>query len=203
MPSRTQPQALPTPQRKACLAAATPERGDIVDIGASCLRGVYVNKLKDTLAAIAEIRASTLQPEDHLLFGMDVHLVVDHRDKIRDTYHSCDDVFRNFFVNGLRNANKLLGYNLFDERDRDFMAELKEEPTTRHRFFICAKKDIPMDKGNVISKGQEIDWLSSHKYESRMFVSCAARWLDCQYLVRPRTKLDEFEDHDSGISGVN
>ncbi|KAJ3476229.1 hypothetical protein NLG97_g9195 [Lecanicillium saksenae] len=373
MPSRIQHQALLAPRRKPSLAAATPEHGDILDIGGSCLRGVYVDKLKDTLAAITESRdtptlpdellyddkglliwnqiisipqfyqthdeialfnlnsaeiirhvpenvtmidlgsgdtnkvdhllaefesmrvpatylaldisktsldqsiaslvanhsgpdtvvkcgglwgtfenalehigkiksprmflslgsvlcndpwptalghlrnwAATLRPEDRLLIGMDGHLVADHRDKIWDAYHSCDDLFRAFFVNGLRNANKLLGYKLFDEQDWDFMAELEEEPTTRHRFFLRAKKDIPMGNGNAISKGQEIDWFDSHKYgEQDVRLMCCKAGLTVikswaapgsdfrQYLVRPRAKLDEFEDHDSGISGVN
>lgn len=119
--------------------------------------------------------ASTLQPDDRMLIGMDGHLVADQRDKIWAAYHSCDKLFRDFFLNGLKNANKLLGYNLFVEQDWDFMAELEEQPTTRHRFFLRAKKDIPLQedgriisKGEedekIISKGQEIDWFDSHKY---------------------------------------
>lgn len=108
--------------------------------------------------------AATLRPEDRLLIGMDGHLVEGHRDKIWAAYHSCDDLFRQFFVNGLKNANKLLGYELFDENDWDFLAEMEEEPTTRHRFYIRAKRDIPMQKGAAIPKGQEMDWFDSHKY---------------------------------------
>lgn len=151
-----------------------------------------------------------------MLIGMDGHLVADHRDKIWDAYHSCDELFREFFVNGLKNANRLLKYKLFDEQDWDFMAELEEEPTTRHRFFIRAKKDIPMDNGDVIPQGQEIDWFDSHKYSERdvrlMCSKCGLTVIKSwaapgsefrQYLVRPRAQRDELEDHDSGISGVN
>lgn len=100
-----------------------------------------------------------------MLIGMDGHLVADDRDKIWAAYHSCDDLFREFFVNGLNNANKRLGYTLFEEQDWECMAELEEEPTTRHRFFIRAKRDVPLPEYNtVIPNGQEIDWFDSHKY---------------------------------------
>lgn len=100
-----------------------------------------------------------------MLIGMDGHLVADQREKIWAAYHSCDQVFREFFNNGLNNANKILGYKLFHEKDWEFLAELEELPTTRHRFFLRAKKDIPLrDDDSVISKGQEIDWFDSHKY---------------------------------------
>lgn len=126
--------------------------------------------------ALSHLRswASSFRPNDYLLIGMDGHLVADHRDKIWDAYHSSDDLFRRFFVNGLNNANKLLGYKLFDENDWDFCAELEEEPTTRHRFFIRAKKDIGMRDDKVIPKGQEMDWFDSHKYgENDVRLMCA------------------------------
>ncbi|OAA79323.1 DUF323 domain-containing protein [Akanthomyces lecanii RCEF 1005] len=161
--------------------------------------------------------ASTLRPEDRMLIGMDGHLVADDRDKIWAAYHSCDDLFREFFVNGLNNANKRLGYTLFEEQDWECMAELEKEPTTRHRFFIRAKRDVPLPEyDTVIPNGQEIDWFDSHKYgEQDVRLMCGKAGLTVikswaapdsnfrQYLVRPRCERDDFEDHDSGISGIN
>lgn len=126
--------------------------------------------------ALAHLRrwGATLRNDDLLLIGMDGHLVANDRQKIWDAYHSCDDLFRKFFVNGLNNANKLLGYKLFDEKDWDILAELEEVPTTRHRFYIRAKQDIPMEGGSVIAKGQEMDWFDSHKYgEEAVCLMCA------------------------------
>ncbi|OAQ96187.1 hypothetical protein LLEC1_02264 [Akanthomyces lecanii] len=161
--------------------------------------------------------ASTLRPADRMLIGMDGHLVANDKDKIWAAYHSCDDLFREFFVNGLKNANNRLGYTLFEEQDWEFMAELEKEPTTRHRFFIQAKSDIPLPEyGTIIPQGQEIDWFDSHKYSgqdvelmcSKAGLTVIKSWAApnskfCQYLVRPKCDRGDFEDHDSGISGID
>ncbi|KAM3500494.1 hypothetical protein MY11210_009513 [Beauveria gryllotalpidicola] len=169
-------------------------------------------------AALGHLRrwAAELRPEDRLLIGMDGHLVAGNRDKIWAAYHSCDDMFREFFLNGLNNANKLLGYKLFKEQDWDFKSELQENPTTRHRFFMRAKKDVQLPGGdNVISSGQEIDWFDSHKYgEQDVRLMCSKAGLTVlqswaapgsefrQYLVRTRSEHDNLEDGDSGIAGI-
>ncbi|OAA42402.1 DUF323 domain-containing protein [Beauveria brongniartii RCEF 3172] len=169
-------------------------------------------------AALGHLKrwASELRPEDHLLIGMDGHLVAGNRDKIWAAYHSCDDMFREFFLNGLKNANKLLGYELFKEQDWDFNSELQEKPTTRHRFFMRARKDVQLAGGdNVIYMGQEIDWFDSHKYgEQDVRLMCSKAGLTVlqswaapgsefrQYLVRTRSEHDNLEDGDSGIAGI-
>ncbi|EGX93134.1 DUF323 domain-containing protein [Cordyceps militaris CM01] len=159
--------------------------------------------------------AAVLRPDDKMLIGMDGHLAADQRDKIWAAYHSCDDKFRNFFLNGLTCANKLLGYKLFDEQDWDFIADLEDRPTTRHRCFMRANKDVSKDDGSVIFKGQEIDWFDSHKYgEDDVRLMCSKAGLTVikswapkgsefrQYLVRLKGDGDGFEDCDSAISGI-
>ena len=53
--------------------------------------------------------ANTLRPDDLLLVGMDGHLVKNDRDKIWAAYHSCDELYKQFFLNGFEHANRLAG----------------------------------------------------------------------------------------------
>jgi EasF-like predicted methyltransferase len=109
--------------------------------------------------------ADALRSNDLLLIGMDGHTLPGNKDKIWDAYHSCDDLYHKFFLNGFKHANRLAGEEWFHEEDWEFLAQLEEEPTTRHRFFFRAKKDVKLEKmDRVIQKGEELDWFDSHKY---------------------------------------
>lgn len=107
--------------------------------------------------------AGILREDDFLLVGMDAHLVPRDNEKIWAAYHSRDDLYRKFFLNGFNHANRLVGETWFREEDWNFEAEL--ENPTRHRFFFRAKRDIKLGrKGRKIAKGEELDWFDSHKY---------------------------------------
>lgn len=108
--------------------------------------------------------ASALRPDDLLLIGMDGHILPNNREKIWDAYHSCDDLYHTFFLNGFKHANQLAGEEWFHEEDWEFLAQLEHEPTTRHRFFFRANKDVKLKMGRTIKKGEEFDWFDSHKY---------------------------------------
>lgn len=108
--------------------------------------------------------AHELRPDDLLLVGMDGHLLPRDEKKIWNAYHSCDDLYKRFFLNGFDHANKLAGEEWFREEDWDFLAQLEEKPTTRHRFFFRARRDIELKMGRSIKKGEELDWFDSHKY---------------------------------------
>lgn len=109
--------------------------------------------------------ANTLRPNDLLLVGMDAHLLPNDKEKIWAAYHSCDDLYREFFLNGFKHANLLIGENWFHEEDWDFLAQLEDQPTTRHRFYFRAKREIKINKlGRTIEEGEEFDWFDSHKY---------------------------------------
>lgn len=113
-----------------------------------------------------KIWAGVLRPTDLLLIGMDGHMVPAHREKFWAAYHSREDLYKRFFLNGFDHANRLLGQNWFREKDWDFLAELEEEPTTRHRFFFRAKRDMHIPQiGRTIKKGEELDWFDSHRYD--------------------------------------
>lgn len=109
--------------------------------------------------------AQTLRSDDLLLVGMDAHLLPKDEKKIWGAYHSCDDLYKKFFLNGFEHANKLAGDKWFREEDWEFLAQLEASPTTRHRFFFRAKRDIELKKlGRTIKRGEELDWFDSHKY---------------------------------------
>ena len=109
--------------------------------------------------------ANTLKPNDLLLVGMDAHLVPKSRDKIWAAYHSRADLYKQFFLNGFDHANRLMGEEWFREEDWEFLAELEKEPTTRHRFFFRARRDVHLNKiDRTIKQGEELDWFDSHKY---------------------------------------
>lgn len=109
--------------------------------------------------------ANTLRPDDLLLVGMDAHLIQKDEEKIWAAYHSCDDLYKAFFMAGFDHANKLLGEDCFKEEDWEFLAQLESEPTTRHRFYFRAKRDVVINKiGRTVLKGEELDWFDSHKY---------------------------------------
>lgn len=108
---------------------------------------------------------AVMRPSDLLLVGMDAHLAQDYEHKIEQAYHLRKDLLRDFFLNGFRHANDLLGQPLFQEEDWEFCCALERSPTTRHRIFLRAKNDIRCDMlDRVIKTGEEFDWFDSHKY---------------------------------------
>ncbi|KAH7157719.1 histidine-specific methyltransferase [Dactylonectria estremocensis] len=161
--------------------------------------------------------ANALRTDDLLLIGMDGHVLPNNPTKIWAAYHSCDDLYREFFLNGFEHANRLAGDKWFKEEDWDFLAELEDQPTTRHRFYFRAKRDISLEKiGRLINKGEEFDWFDSHKYgEDSVRLMCYKAGLIVdevwqapnsefrQYLVRRKGDKDQRDDADSAVSGVN
>ncbi|KAK5995123.1 Ergothioneine biosynthesis protein 1 [Cladobotryum mycophilum] len=161
--------------------------------------------------------ANSLRPDDFLLVGMDAHLLPTDKDKIWAAYHSRNDLYRQFFLNGFEHANRLIGEKWFREEDWDFLAQLEDEPTTRHRFFFRAKQDITIHKlGRTISKGEELDWFDSHKYgEESVRLMCHKAGLSVvevwqapnsefrQYLLKTKGEREQTDDGDSAVSGLS
>ncbi|KAF5599246.1 hypothetical protein FPCIR_2476 [Fusarium pseudocircinatum] len=161
--------------------------------------------------------ADALRPDDLLLIGMDGHTLPNNKEKIWNAYHSCDDLYHKFFLNGFKHANRLAGEEWFREEDWELLAQLEDEPTTRHRFFFRAKKDVKLKKmSRIIQKGEEFDWFDSHKYgEDNVRLMCYKAGLSVidvwqapgsefrQYLVRRKDSKDQRDDADSAVSGVS
>ncbi|UKZ76506.1 hypothetical protein TrVFT333_004212 [Trichoderma virens FT-333] len=160
--------------------------------------------------------AKALRPNDLLLVGMDAHLLPNDKDKIWAAYHSRDDLYHQFFLNGFDQVNKAIGEEWFQEEDWDFMAQLEDKPTTRHRFFFRANKDVTIHKlGRTIKQGEELDWFDSHKYgEESVRLMCHKAGLSVisvwqapnsefrQYLLKMKGEQDQRDDGDSAVSGV-
>lgn len=110
---------------------------------------------------------AVMRPDDLLLIGMDGHTAKDQKIKLWNAYHSRDDLYRRFFLNGFNHANGLLGGKVFQEEDWELCAKIEEEPTTRHRFYFRSRREINncgvMER--TILAGEEFDWFDSHKYE--------------------------------------
>ncbi|RCI16836.1 hypothetical protein L249_2701 [Ophiocordyceps polyrhachis-furcata BCC 54312] len=156
-----------------------------------------------------------MRPDDLLLIGMDAHTDPVDADKIWAAYHSRGDLYRRFFLNGFKHANRLVGEEWFREEDWAFGAQLESKPTTRHRFFFRAKRDVKLGKiDRVIPEGQELDWFDSHKYnEENVQLMCSKAGLSVldvwqapnsqfrQYLLKIKDR-DQPEDADSAVAGV-
>lgn len=159
--------------------------------------------------------AEQMREDDLLLVGMDGHLVQQHREKIWAAYHTSGELYKKFFLNGFDHANRLVGQNWLTEDDWTFEAELEEHPTTRHRFFFRANRDIRLDTSDrTIRAGEEFDWFDSHKYGERdVRIMCAKAKLEVievwcapgsefrQYLLKRRSE-DKDSDRDSAVSGL-
>ena len=115
-----------------------------------------------------------MRPGDLLLIGMDGHMAEGHKEKLWKAYHTREDLYRKFFLNGFDHANRLIGHRLFREEDWDFCAELESQPT-RHRFYFRSKKRLECAALNrVIERGEELDWFDAHKYdENSVQIMCA------------------------------
>lgn len=118
---------------------------------------------------------AVMRPGDLLLVGMDGHMATDQGEKLWNAYHSREDLYRKFFLNGFNHANRLLGEQVFKEEDWEIHAEIETEPTTRHRFYFRSNKSFRCGVINrTIHAGEEFDWFDSHKYgESSVQIMCS------------------------------
>jgi len=116
-----------------------------------------------------------MRPGDLLIAGMDAHMAEEFQDKIEAAYHAREDLYRKFFLNGFDKINTCLGHDLFVEANWQFCCELEHAPTTRHRVYFRAKRNIECPLLNrVIQKGEEVDWFDSHKYsENNVQIMCS------------------------------
>jgi EasF-like predicted methyltransferase len=169
--------------------------------------------------ALAHLKhwANTLRRDDLLLVGMDGHTLPACEDKIWAAYHTREDLFRAFFLNGFQRLNQIVGHCWFRPEDWDIRAELEDTPTTRHRFYLRAKRQLRLDGlSRVINEGDEYDWFDSHKYgEDDVTTMCSKAGLVVikvyrtpgsefrQYLLRAKSQGDPREDADSAVAGLD
>ncbi|KAG5985891.1 hypothetical protein E4U43_005814 [Claviceps pusilla] len=160
---------------------------------------------------------TVMRPEDLLIAGMDAHMAEEFQEKIEAAYHARGDLYRKFFLNGFDNINRCLGHDVFVEANWQFCCELEHAPTTRHRVYFRARRNIECPLLNrVIQIGEEVDWFDSHKYsENNVQIMCSKAGLNVvdvwkaddsefrQYLIKLKDARDFEEDGDSAVSGLS
>lgn len=80
-------------------------------------------------------------------------------------YHAYNDragVTHNFTMNGLKHANRLLGYEAFKLSDWEAVGEYDQEGS-RHRAFVVPNTDVNVE-GVLISKGEKLQIEESNKW---------------------------------------
>ncbi|EFY90456.1 hypothetical protein J3458_000687 [Metarhizium acridum] len=158
-----------------------------------------------------------MRPDDLMLVGMDGHTAKnkDQRKKLWDSYHKREALLEPFFENGYEVMNRSIGGRIFNNKNFEYHAEIEDEPTTRHRNWIIARKDIWCEATNsMIKAGQEYDWFDAHRYgPEKVREMCSQVELEVvkvwqakgshfyQYLIRP-IGAPVLKDSDSGVSGV-
>jgi EasF-like predicted methyltransferase len=161
--------------------------------------------------------AKLFRPADLLVVGMDGHVLPGHFQKIWDAYHKHEDLYIDFFHNGMNRMDRVLGFPCFRPEDWTIDAELTKFPYTRHRWFFRANKEIRLEQlDKVIKQGEEYDWFDSHKYdENDVRKMCRLAGLSVwdmwqapgsefrQYLIKTKSKDDPTEDTDSAVSGLD
>ncbi|QPG94494.1 hypothetical protein C2857_006205 [Epichloe festucae Fl1] len=169
--------------------------------------------------AVEHLKAwrTVMRPGDLLIAGMDAHMADEFEDKIEAAYHARGELYRKFFLNGFDNINRCLGQDVFVEANWQFCCSLERTPTTRHRVYFRAKRNIECAQlGRVIQTGEEVDWFDSHKYcENNVQIMCSKAGLSVvdvwkadgsefrQYLIKLKDPRDPEEDGDSGVSDIS
>lgn len=102
--------------------------------------------------------AAELGPEDIMLIGLDG---CEDPDSVYHAYNDNRGVTRRFTMNGLKHANKLLGYEAFNEEHWEAVGEY-DALGRRHRAIVVPKCDLVVE-GAEVKKGQRIQIEESNK----------------------------------------
>lgn len=100
-----------------------------------------------------------LEDKDSMLIGIDA---CQHKDKVYHAYNDKEGTTLEFYYNGLINANKLLGKEVFSRADWKVIGEYDED-SGRHQAFYSPVKDVVVE-GIPIKAGEKIRFEESYKY---------------------------------------
>lgn len=103
--------------------------------------------------------ASLLQPSDMMLVGVDGCL---DKQKVYPAYNDKEGVTHEFYRNGLRHANTVLGFDLFKQDDWEIVGEF-DEHYGRHQAFVSPRKDVDSHGFSFVA-GERIRLENSYKY---------------------------------------
>ena len=109
----------------------------------------------DFLKGFTEI----LGDRDSMLIGIDA---CQDKDKVYHAYNDKEGTTLEFYYNGLRNANKLLGKEVFRRADWKVIGEYDED-AGRHQAFYSPVTDAVVE-GIPIKAGERIRFEESYKY---------------------------------------
>jgi L-histidine Nalpha-methyltransferase / hercynylcysteine S-oxide synthase len=102
---------------------------------------------------------SLLGSEDSLLVGLDGCL---DADKVFLAYNDPQNVTYEFTLNGLKHANRLLGYGAFNLDDWSAVGEYDQDGQ-RHRAYVVPRRDVKVE-GVTIPRGEKVRIEESYKY---------------------------------------
>ena len=124
-----------------------------------------------------------LQPKDSIIIGVDS---CKDSDKVYRAYNDVGGVTHRFILNGLSQANVIIGRDVFHEKDWKVVGEYDEE-AGRHQAFYVPLKDVSFE--NIIIKaGEKVRIEESYKYSaderSRLWATVGlserAHWANAQ-----------------------
>lgn len=131
------------------------------------------NFTPDEATAFLAQFVAELKPDDLMLIALDG---CQDPDKVYHAYNDKDDVTHTFTSNGLKHANRVLGYDAFDPSFWDAVGRYDVEGS-KHQAFVTPKHDVTIE-GAHIKKGELIRIEESHKWpfqraERLWYESCA------------------------------
>lgn len=102
-----------------------------------------------------------ISPGDTLLIGIDS---CKEPERVYHAYNDREGVTRDFTLNGLKHANRIMGKIVFDPEDWDAVGAFNEA-IGGHQAFVLPKRDVDID-GVKIRKGERIRIEESYKYST-------------------------------------
>ncbi|KAF2396540.1 hypothetical protein EJ06DRAFT_483372 [Trichodelitschia bisporula] len=105
--------------------------------------------------------ASALRPGDNILVGLDS---CQDPEKVYHAYNDKYGVTHRFILNGLKHANRLLGYQAFDLDLWHVVGEYDVD-AGKHHAFVSPTQDVTVE-GVLIGKDERIRIEESYKYSS-------------------------------------
>ncbi|KAK2736391.1 hypothetical protein FQN57_000768 [Myotisia sp. PD_48] len=103
--------------------------------------------------------AKTLGPLDSIVIGLDS---CKDPKKVFRAYNDSEGVTRQFYLNGLSNANSVLGFEAFKLNEWDVLGEFKRTEGC-HKAYYVPKKDVNF-QGITIKQGERIFFEQAFKY---------------------------------------
>lgn len=117
------------------------------------------NFSRDEAAEFLSQFSKVLDSNDTLLLGVDA---CTDADKVYHAYNDREGLTHEFILTGLKQANKLLGYEAFDISKWKVIGQYNKE-NDRHEAFVSPTEDVTVE-GVLIRAGERVRIEESYKY---------------------------------------